>query len=73
MNKLLQHSCTAQQKMSQLIDESDTIFVTTRHYCVYYADLHLEQACSTFWVVRKPSAKFGLHAGNMKFNLQNEE
>ena len=73
MNKLLQYSGTAQQKMSQLIDESYTICITTRHYYVYYAELHLEQSCSTFWVVRTISAKFGLHAGNMKFNVQNEE
>ena len=53
--------------------KSDTIYVTTRHYCVYYADLHLQQACSTFWVVRTTSAKFDLHGGNMKFNVQNEE
>ena len=54
--------------MSQLIDESDTISVTTRHYCVYYADIHLEQACLTLGGVDN-LAKFGLHACNMKFNV----
>jgi hypothetical protein len=33
----------------------------------------LDQACSTFYVVQANLAKFGLHAGNMKFNTQNEE
>lgn len=32
----------------------------------------LLQACSAFYVVRSASAKFGLHAGNMKFHTQNE-
>jgi hypothetical protein len=73
VNKLLQYSGTAQQKMSQIIYETDIISATTRHDCVYYADLHLEQACPTFWAVRKTSAKFGFHAGNMKFIVQNEE
>jgi len=72
VNKLLQYSGTEQQKMSQIIYESDTICVTTRHDCVYYADLHLEQACPTFCAERT-SAKFGLHAGNIKFIVQNEE
>jgi len=42
--------CTAEN--SQLIDESNTICVTTRH-CVYYADLRLEEACQTFGLCRK--------------------
>jgi hypothetical protein len=33
----------------------------------------LEQARSTFSVVRATSSKFGLHAGNMKFSTQNKE
>ena len=33
----------------------------------------LHQACSTFYVVRAISTKFGLHAGNMNYNTQNEE
>jgi hypothetical protein len=61
VNKLLQYSDTTQQKMSQIIYEFDTICVTTRHDCVHYADLHLEQACPTFWAVRTTLAKFGLH------------
>jgi hypothetical protein len=36
-------------------------------------NIALDQACSTFYVVRAASAKFGLHAGNMKFNTQNEK
>ena len=32
----------------------------------------LDQNCSTFHVVRATSAKFGLHASDMKFNTQNE-
>jgi hypothetical protein len=31
------------------------------------------QARTTFHVVRTTLAKFGLHAGNMKFDTQNEE
>jgi hypothetical protein len=31
------------------------------------------QVCSTFYVVRPMSTKFGLHAGDIKFNTQNEE
>jgi hypothetical protein len=30
-------------------------------------------AVQTFYVVRAASAKFGLHAGNMKFSTQNDE
>jgi hypothetical protein len=33
----------------------------------------LEQAWTTFYVVRETSEKFGVHAGNMKFVTQNEE
>jgi hypothetical protein len=33
----------------------------------------LAQACSTLYVVRVTSAKFGMRLGNMKFNTQNEE
>jgi hypothetical protein len=33
----------------------------------------LDQACSAFYIVRANSAKFGLHAGNVKFSKQNEE
>jgi hypothetical protein len=33
----------------------------------------MERARSTFYVVRAASAKFGLRAGNGKFNAQNEE
>jgi hypothetical protein len=33
----------------------------------------VDQARSTFCVVRETSVKFGLHAGNMKFNTQIEE
>jgi hypothetical protein len=33
----------------------------------------LDQACPTYFVVWATLAKFGLHAGNMKFNTQNEE
>jgi hypothetical protein len=33
----------------------------------------LKQASSTTYEVRATLAKFGLHAGNMKFNTQNEE
>jgi hypothetical protein len=33
----------------------------------------IKQACTTFYVVPASSAKFGLHAGNMKFDTQNEE
>jgi hypothetical protein len=33
----------------------------------------VEEARSTFYAVRASSTKFGLHAGNMKFNIQNEE
>jgi hypothetical protein len=33
----------------------------------------LLQACSTFYVVRKTSAKFGLQTGNMRVSTQNEE
>lgn len=33
----------------------------------------LDQACSTFHVMRVASAKFGLHARNVKFSTQNEE
>jgi hypothetical protein len=32
-----------------------------------------EQAWSTSYVVRATPAKFGLHAGNVKFNTQNEK
>jgi hypothetical protein len=34
--------------------------------------MDLYQACSTFFVVRATSVKFGLHAGNVKFNTLNE-
>lgn len=33
----------------------------------------LEQAGSTFYVVRATLVKFGLHASNKKYNTQNEE
>ena len=33
----------------------------------------LKLARSTFCLVRATSAKFGLHAGNVKLNAQNEE
>jgi hypothetical protein len=33
----------------------------------------LEQACCVFYVVQTISAKFCMHAGNMKFNAQKEE
>jgi hypothetical protein len=33
----------------------------------------LRQAWSTFYVVRTISVKFGVHAGKVKFNTQNEE
>jgi hypothetical protein len=32
-----------------------------------------EQACSTIYVTRETPAKFALHAGNTKFNTQNEK
>jgi hypothetical protein len=32
----------------------------------------LEQACSNFNVVRATSSRFGLQAGNVKFNTHNE-
>jgi len=32
----------------------------------------LDQACSIFYVLRATSEKFGLLAGNMKINTQNE-
>jgi hypothetical protein len=31
------------------------------------------QLCSTCYVVRATFVKFGLHAGNMKFGIQDEE
>ena len=31
------------------------------------------QLCSSSYVVRSTSAKFGLHAGNTKFGIQDEE
>jgi len=31
------------------------------------------QACSSFYAVQATSARFGLHAGNMQFNTQNEK
>jgi hypothetical protein len=34
---------------------------------------HLDKDCRTFLTVPATSAKFSLHAGNMKFNAQNEE
>jgi hypothetical protein len=34
---------------------------------------NIRQACSTFFMVQATSAKFDLHAGNMKSNTQNEE
>jgi hypothetical protein len=34
---------------------------------------NFRSACSTFYVVRATLAKFGLYAGNMKFNTHNEE
>jgi hypothetical protein len=33
----------------------------------------LNKACSTYFVVQAASEKYGLHAGNMKFNTQNKE
>jgi hypothetical protein len=33
----------------------------------------LAKACSNFYVVREPQAKFGLRARNMKFHTQNKE
>jgi hypothetical protein len=36
-----------------------------------YVSAH--QACSTVYVVLATSAKFGLRAGKVKFNAQNEE
>jgi hypothetical protein len=38
-------------------------------HCYFF----LGQARSTFRVVRATLAKFGLHAGNMKLDSQNEE
>lgn len=35
--------------------------------------MSLDQACLAFYVVRETSAKFGLHVGNMKFNIQSVE
>jgi hypothetical protein len=32
----------------------------------------LDNAHSTFYVVQPTSAKFGLHAGNKKFSINNE-
>lgn len=37
------------------------------------AALHVKQACPNFYVVWTISGKCGLHAGNVKFNTQNEE
>jgi len=34
---------------------------------------NFRSACSNFYVVRATLAKFGLYAGNMKFNKHNEE
>jgi hypothetical protein len=34
---------------------------------------HLQHARSTFDVMGATSAKFGLHAGDVKFNTQNEQ
>ena len=31
--------------------------------------MSLDQACLAFYVVRETLAKFGLHVGNMKFNI----
>ena len=33
----------------------------------------LQQACKTSYEVKETSAKFVLHGGNMKFNIQSEE
>jgi hypothetical protein len=41
--------------------------------CSWISSVSLEQARSTFYVVQATSAKFGLHAGDMKFSTQNEE
>jgi hypothetical protein len=39
---------------------------------VMLQEMPLGQARSTSYAVRATSAKFGLHASNMKFNTQNE-
>jgi hypothetical protein len=45
-----------------------------RRWCAQIArNFVLEQACSTFNVLRATSAKLGLHAGNMKFKTQDKE
>jgi hypothetical protein len=38
-----------------------------------YQNIHYSRPCSTLYVVRVTLAIFGLHAGIMKFNIQNEE
>jgi hypothetical protein len=51
-------------------------FDTLGHTYVSYTAFHafcLTQASLNFCMVRETSAKFGLHGGNMKFNVQNEE
>jgi hypothetical protein len=35
--------------------------------------LYIDHACSNFHTVLETSAEFGLQAGNMKFNTQNDE
>jgi hypothetical protein len=35
--------------------------------------LSLNQACSAFYVVHVTSAKFGVHASNVMFNVRSEE
>jgi hypothetical protein len=42
-------------------------------YQVTSPTLCLDQARSTFYVVQATPAKFCPHAGNVKFNTQNEE
>jgi hypothetical protein len=48
-----------------------TLFVT--NLFSYRKKVDLWQACSTFYVVWVTLATCGLHAGNMKFNKQDEE
>jgi hypothetical protein len=43
------------------------------HSLVLSQEFSPEQAYPTLYVVRKILAKFGLRAGNMKFNTQNKE
>lgn len=52
--------------------ESDIRGETYVPYAAFHA-FSLTQAVSKYYVVRETSAKFGLHAGNMKFKVQNEE